>query len=291
MPHVLLATCAALPDLEPEDRPLVTALAARGLDVQVGIWTDPKARWADAPICVIRSTWDYHLQLEAFLAWARRVDGVTRLLNPLDLVAWNGHKSYLRDLAARGIPTIPTTWAVGAAAPTLADVVAATGWQDVVIKPLVSASAHRTLRTGVRDIEHAQSHLEALVADGGAMIQPYQLDVEVYGERSLVYVDGTLSHGVRRTPALAPGVTNPNAYDVVPVTPDEDALGRKVLAALDAPTLYARVDLVRRADGELAVLELELIEPSLYLTRVPGAADRLADAIVARLPAARAEAR
>ena len=264
---MLLATCADLPDLEPEDRPLVPALRALGLEVGIGVWTNPSMDWGAARAVVIRSVWDYHLRHDAFLRWA---GGVPRLWNPLELVRWNASKAYLRDLAAWGFPTIPTVWVD--AGGTVAELPA--GWDMCVVKPLVSASAYQTLKT--RDRAAIATHAAGLA---GALVQPYVAGVEREGERALVFLDGVFSHAIRKAPALGGG--DVHAYAVVPAAGDEVELASQVLARV-GETLYARVDVVRDDRGGLLVMELELVEPSLYFTRVPGAAERLAEAIARR---------
>jgi hypothetical protein len=248
---LLLATSSALPDLAPCDRPLVPALKALGLEPHVVAWDDASVDWGGCELCVIRTCWDYHLRREEFLGWA---EGVPRLLNPLELVRWNSHKSYLRDLPT---PTIPTTW-----------LAPGESWdpcgEEVVVKPAVSASAYGAYRT--RDV---------VVADREVLVQPYLAAVEHVGERALVFIEGEFTHAVLKAPVLA---GRPEGFQRVDVTAAELELARRTLAALAEPPLYARVDLL---DG--MVMELEVVEPSLYLTASEAATRKLAGAIARRL--------
>ncbi|MDB5097572.1 MAG: hypothetical protein JWM80_1993 [Cyanobacteria bacterium RYN_339] len=253
-PMLLLATAPHLPELSPCDRPLVPALRALGLDPQVVAWDDPTVDWAGADLCVIRSCWDYHLRLPAFLDWAA---GVPRLVNRLELVRWNSHKSYLRELA---VPTVPTVWLQPG---ELVDPVAL-GWEEVVVKPAVSASAHRTVRTR-----------SAMVAELEVLVQPYLPAVEGVGERALVFIDGEFMQAMRKPPVLSGEV---DGYAPVEVTAAELELAQRTLAELPEVPLYARVDLL-----EGLVMELELIEPSLYLVASAEVTARFARAIAARL--------
>lgn len=248
---LLLATSRALPDLAPCDRPLVPALRALGLEPRVVAWDDPSVAWEAAELCVIRTCWDYHLRREAFLAWAA---GVPRLLNPLPLVRWNSHKSYLRDLPT---PTIPTTWLMPGERWDPAG-------EEVVVKPAVSASAHGAYRTR-----------EVVLADREVLVQPYLPAVEQAGERALVFIEGGFTHAVRKAPVLA---GRAERVELVEASPAELALARRTLAVFPEPPLYARVDLI---DG--MVMELEVVEPSLYLTSSEEAAWRLAGAIARRM--------
>lgn len=279
MPKIYLATCAALPDLAPDDRPLVPALRALGLEPEVVVWDDPHVDWAAAPLCVIRTVWDYHHKREAFLAWAERVAETSRLLNPLALVRWNTEKSYLRTFEAQGLPVVPTLWVEQGQRIDLAEAIAERGWHEFVVKPVISASAYGTIRASRDELPRAQAHLEALAASRGVMIQPYMPAVEGPGERSLVFIDGAYTHTARKVPVLAGGAVDPDAVEVIAPDEDELALARAIIASLDEPPLYARVDLLRGEAGTPLIMELELVEPSLFLDRAPEATMRFAEAI------------
>jgi hypothetical protein len=292
---VLLATASRLPRPDEDDAPLRAALAAAGVAAATRAWDDPAVEWGAARACVIRSTWNYARHHQAFLDWAERCAAATTLCNPLPVVRWNSHKAYLTELALAGLPVVPTR-VVHRAQPAGdgTDLAAlAAGWQQVVIKPAVSAGSFRTLRVGRADFARGQAHLDLVRADGDALVQPYLPSVEGYGERALVWIDGALTHAVRKT-ARFDGDPQRVSHAVT-VAPDEAALAERILAHLPqpgeagsgpaaaAPLLYARVDLARDADGRPCLMELELIEPSLFLTRSPAAMARMAAAIRLRL--------
>ena len=282
MPAYLgLATSADFPDLYADDEPLVAALRSRGAEPVPAVWDDPEQDWAAYDLVVIRSTWDYHERRDAFVAWAR---SVPRLANPADVVKWNTDKTYLRSLAAQGIPVVPTAW-VDDATP-LSSLLDTYGWSDVVVKPAVSAGARNTLRCRAGDLDEGEALLRKIVAGGMAMVQPYVPSVEAHGERSLLYVEGTYGHCVRRNPALS--LEGESRYDARPVdaTDAERAVAERVLAAVGTPLLYARVDLVHDEAGDPMLIELEVTEPQLFLRYGPQTAERLADAIVARVGSA-----
>ena len=195
-----------------------------------------------------------------------------RLLNPPEVVAWNAHKTYLPDLAARGIETLPTEW-VERDGP-LDELLARRGWDEAVLKPAVACGSWRTKR--FRRGEAPQALLTEILSAGTAMLQPYLPSVETTRERSLVYFGAELSHAVRRHPPLSTGL---HGGELVGTEPDELALARRVLATR-APLPYARVDLVRDPRGRPCLMELELIEPSFFLDLAPAAADRFADAVL-----------
>ena len=268
--------------------------AVRNLDVQAQpvIWTDaPAGRWDSFDLVVIRATWDYTHVLAQFLAWTRAV-GQGRLLNPPDVIAWNADKRYLADLARAGISTIATEHL-----PPGAPFTPPPG--RFVVKPAVAGGARGAQVFDEKRHADARAHVARLHAAGhDLLVQPYLDAVDGdEGETALVFIDGELSHAMHKGPLLAldaPAIERGFRAEQMSVVaqpaPDVIALGRRTLAAVyerfdNGPLLYARVDVLRDAGGEPAVLELELIEPSLFLDFVPGTADALARAIVARLRA------
>jgi glutathione synthase/RimK-type ligase-like ATP-grasp enzyme len=282
--RIALATSSEFPDLYSDDQHLRAALRALGADAGPAVWDDPGQDWAAYDLVVVRSTWDYVPRHAAFVAWAR---SVPRLANPAAVVAWNIDKTYLRGLAEAGLPVVPTAW-VGAPA-SLAAVCESPGWGDVVVKPTVSAGARDTLRCAAASAE-GQALLDRIVAGGRtAMVQPYLASVEEYGERSLLFAAGELTHAVRRNPALS--LEGESRYDarLVDATEEEVSLAKAVLAEVaevpgagPEPLLYARVDLVRDERGEPLLIELEVIEPQLFLRYSDPATRALAAATVAR---------
>ncbi|GII86407.1 ATP-grasp domain-containing protein [Sphaerisporangium siamense] len=248
-----------------------------GVDGAAVRWDDPAAVWEAFDAAVVRSTWDYVERRGEFIAWARRASAATRLLNPPSVIERNTDKTYLRALAAAGVPTVPTTW-VGPG-----EELRPPSFEEYVVKPAVSAGARDTIRTSLAS--EAAAHAGRIAAKGGtAMVQPYLRMVEEEGELSLLYFGGRFSHAVRRTAMLAAhGTARPRAdhvgAELRTPAPDQVALAEKVLGQIAEPLLYARVDLVRLPDGTPALIELELTEPYLYLSDAPGAPGRLTDAL------------
>ena len=271
MPREIVLVTDARPfadDVKHELALVMPALERRGLKVRTGAWDDPALDWSAAELAVLRTPWNYHRHLPAFLEWTRRVP---RLLNPPEVVRWNAVKTYLRDLEQKGIATVPTEWLD--ASESLDEVLERRGWQEAVLKPAVSAGSFRTRRFERGDAP--QALLEEILTEGTAMLQPYLASVESSGERSLVFFEGELSHVVKRHPPLSTGLHGGVA---VPAEPDELQLARRVLAT-QPPLLYARVDLARDEGGAPRLMELELIEPSLFLDTAAKAAERYADAV------------
>jgi len=281
MTTVALATCSRYPALYADDVPLAQALARLGIYAVPAVWDAPPPHDVDA--WIVRSVWDYHLRAAEFLAWVDRTGAMRPFWNDPALIRWNAHKTYLRDLAGRGVAVVPTLWASAAHRVDLAAELGAHGWRDVVVKPAVSASAHRTARFSAHDRAAAQRHCDDLARDGVAMVQPYLASVEGYGERSFFFIDGAYTHAVQRQAVLTHGFEAERPAPLVDPTAAEMALCRATLAALDVAPLYARVDVALDDEGTPRLMELELIEPRLYFRENPEAAERLAAAIARRL--------
>jgi glutathione synthase/RimK-type ligase-like ATP-grasp enzyme len=277
---VALVTHAGLPALAEDEREMIPALAALGIRAVPAVWTDPEVPWDRFDAALVRSTWDYHLRRPDFLEWVERTSRVTRLWNPPSLLRWNSHKSYLRDLEGRGIPIVPTVWSDGSR--PLSDLLAERGWSEAVIKPAVSAAAHRTYRVRANALESAEPLYRQLSEDGEVLVQPYLRSVERHGEHSLVFLDGEFSHGVDRPAVLADARGFPGDQPVL-VPEEEREFGLRVLRSVTPPTLYARVDIARDNEGALCIMELELVEPTLYLSSAATAVPTFARAIRARL--------
>lgn len=280
--RIALVTCDAARDND-EDLPLlVDALAARGAAAELPSWDDPAVAWDGFDAVVLRSPWNYMDRHEAFIAWVRATATVAPLWNPPELVAWALDKRYLADLAARGVPTVPTAFAAPGEDVALPD-------GDVVVKPSVGAGSMDALRCA--DPAAARAHVAHLHATGRtAMVQPYLEGVDALGETGLVHIDGHLTHAFRKGPMLAgPKVVVGGIYleeDISAREPSdaERSLAAATLAAVPVPVpLYARVDVVPGPSGDPVVLELELVEPSLFVALHPPAAAALAVAVTDRI--------
>lgn len=294
MPSVALATCREFPQLDDEDRLVIPQLAALGIDGVPAVWDDPDVSWAAFDAVVLRETWDYTDRRAEFLDWLRRVSEVSLLLNPADVVEWDTDKHYLHDLLAAGVAVVPTQFLepgddASAWEPP-------TGHSDFVVKPAVSAGSRDTMRyeaVGRRDVPDA--HVDRLLRAGrSVMIQPYLDAVDTEGETALLFIGDGFSHAIRKGPLLQLGVEGVRVeglfvqeqIDPREPTPSQLALAHAVVAAIPGgfdQVLYARIDLIPDADGAPQLLELELAEPSLFLSHSPGAPARLAQAIAARL--------
>lgn len=228
--------------------------------------------WERYEAVVIRSTWDYHKHPEEFLAILEEIGrSGSRLANPLELVRWNARKTYLRDLEERGLPVVPTVWDRSRFGELDAD--------EFVIKPVISASAFHTYR--LKRGERWSGEMEAAFEGREVMAQPFLRSIVEEGEYSLFYFGGELSHAVLKSPKEEDfRVQEEHGGLIRAVEPPAPLLelGRRILESLPVPTLYARVDLARLDSGGYALMELELIEPSLYFRTDPESPRRFARA-------------
>ncbi|WP_432054387.1 ATP-grasp domain-containing protein [Streptomyces sp. bgisy022] len=285
MPRVALVTCRPRPGIaEDPDLPvLVRELTGAGVRASAVEWDDPAVDWAAFDLAVIRSTWDYSWRAAEFTAWAERCGRLTRLANPADVVRWNTDKRYLGDLAAAGVPVVPTRYLAPGDPPDLP------AGHAFVVKPTSGAGARLAARYAPDEHATALGQLRRMHAEGyTAMVQPYVTAIDRTGERALQFFGGRLLHASRKGAVLRPGTP----YDarktahpgLTPWTPDaaEREVAERALAAVPgAPELlYARVDLVDGVDGRPRVMELELVEPNLFLWLHPASLPSVTAAIV-----------
>ncbi|TBR26028.1 hypothetical protein EPO15_01070 [bacterium] len=275
MKRVALATCQALPEPDHDEAPLLAALRGLGVSADMLAWDDPAADPAAYDLVVVRSTWNYIHDLPGFRAWLKRAGDATRLANPADVMSWNCDKSYLFELSAAGVPVVPTVNVSRGTWPALDRL----PWEDLVVKPRVGAASFATKRFPPGHRVQAEAFLRETCSARDMLVQPYVPSVDGHGERSLVWVGGELTHSVRKNPRLAGG--DESVSEALPPEADERAFVERVLAPRRQGLLYARVDVARAEDGTLMLMELELVEPSLFLKQCPPALERFARAIEA----------
>lgn len=284
--RVALATYVGKPDLAPDDRLLAAALERAGLQAAPAVWSDRSVDWRSFDAIVLRSCWDYHRRHDEFLAWLDRLDAAgCRAWNPTRMVRWNSDKRYLIDLARRGVATVPTRIVERASAIPVPDVARAEGWTRFVVKPAVSASAYETHALNLPLGREDQAAIDRVVAHGGALVQPFLDEVTADGELSLIFFDGVFSHAaIKRTRRGDFRVQTEHGGTVAPieVAPAIVAEARRSLDALDEAPLYARVDGIGD-ERSFRLMELELIEPNVFLSAERGSADRFAAAIARRI--------
>jgi glutathione synthase/RimK-type ligase-like ATP-grasp enzyme len=283
---VALVTGAVGPSFMHEvDTRLVAALRERGATVHTPCWNDAEVAWDAFDVAVVRTTWDYVDDRDAFVAWAAATAERTALWNPADVLRWNTHKSYLLELEDRGAPVVPTAWLAQGDRLDLGDLLASRGWSRAVVKPAVAAGSQGLARVAAAAAADGQRHLDALLAVGDAMVQPYLPSVETRGELSVIVVDGEVSHAVRKLP-IAGEFRIQEEFGGRHVEEDLDRetsdLAAWIVETAGTELLLARVDLLEDEVGTLQLAELEATEPDLYLDAAPTAAARVADAILRR---------
>jgi hypothetical protein len=291
--NVAVACCRRSPDAGAEDLypggdagPLCAALAVLGAEARLLSWDDPAASWASFSHVVLSSTWDCVDRPDEYLGWIRSVGAVTTLVNPVEIVTWNLDKVHQRDLAADGVPVIPTIWVT----PRQFRWPAAA--REIVIKPSISAGGRDTARYAAGD-GAALTHARRLLARGQTvMVQEYLPRIDDEGEVDLIFFGGAFSHAVGKQPSLQVGegvierAWERTAWSgLVTPTPEQLNVAGQALASIvrrfgRAP-LYARVDLVGGHAGQQLVLEVELIDPYLSLDLQPTAALRFAELLIA----------
>lgn len=292
--RVAIASFNGVPPEFADDERLAAVLERRGVETARIPWDERGAQWLEFDAVAIRSTWDYSHRRDEFLAWAASVGD--RLHNSPALLRWNSDKCYLGELAEAGFPTVATTYVEpGDSVPQLDG--------EIVIKPTISAGGRDTGRFAPAAHNEARALIAAIQASGRtAMLQPFQATVEITGETAIVCLNGEPSHVLRKRAVLRPDEIAPVRDDALgaaevmydpglvtagDATEAELSVARAIIAHVaqrfDYVPLYARVDMLRGDDGEPLLLELEAVEPNLYLDQAEGADERLADAIVARL--------
>jgi len=290
-PTIALVTAVAARDVDEDLSPLESALRNAGADVTIAEWDRPHD-WSRFDIALLRSTWDYPQRLTEFLDWAEAVSQATKLLNPLPVVKWNFDKHYLSDLAEKAVPTVLTKFVDPGESPDrqITELLSQPDIGEFVVKPAVGGGSRDAQRFGREEKEDAARHAQRMLNERrSVLLQPYLSKVDQVGETALLYFEGEFSHAIRKGPLLkrkeGPTTELFAKETITARAPDaaELRVGAQALQAAPFETpLYARVDLIRDQHGEPVVLELELIEPSLFFPFAAGSAERFAAAAVRR---------
>jgi hypothetical protein len=277
-----LATCRKVPDLTPDDRLLASEVRRRGAEVVSVLWDDDSVDWGVFDSLVLRSVWDYHHRVDEFRAWLDRLERArVRVWNPIPMVRWNLHKSYLEELAGAGIPVVPTVRLARGSLADLGALLAEKGWARAVVKPAISASAHETWLLEIAEAGERQARFAALLAERDLLVQRFEPAVRERGEWSLLFFGGVYSHAMLKRPGAGDFRVQEELGGSSTLTEPPEGLveqAQRILARWSEPPLYARVDGID-LDGTFTLMELELIEPVLFLGSHPQAPARLADAL------------
>ena len=283
MKPLAFLTMDSLDDFVSYDALVADCLADRDVTVANVSWRSRTVKWDDFEMVIIRSPWDYQQAADEFLTVLEAIDASTAVLwNPIDVVRWNVRKTYLQELDDRGITIVPTQFVESPTESQICGMFEVFESDQIVIKPVVGANANDAfwLRPDSSALE--LQRIESLYAGRLALLQPFIPSVIEYGETSLMFFDGQYSHSVLKTPKAGDfRVQEEHGSRIQSIAPDPALIefSRRALAPIPQPILYGRVDLVELPNGQPAVMELELIEPSMYLSYDADSAARFADAI------------
>lgn len=269
-----------------DDALLQQALEDAGLSSVRVDWADPDVDWSGFRCAVFRTTWDYFERLPEFTGWLDRASTQTRLCNDPRIIRWNLDKHYLADLTDKGIPVVPTRFIEAKSTVDLPRLLEENGWQEAVIKPCISGGAWHTYRISKSNAATLQTVIQPLLSDGSFLIQPFLADIQKTGEDTLVIIDGRFTHAVRKVAKEGDfRVQDDHGGTVHPLRPTSDQieLAERTMAACPGNPVYGRVDMVRDDDGQWSVMELELIEPELWLRHHPEAASIFGNALARML--------
>jgi glutathione synthase/RimK-type ligase-like ATP-grasp enzyme len=286
--YIAIAACTEYPHLTPDEAPTLAALAQLGIEAIPRVWNDPDVDWTACDWVIIRNTWDYFTMPEVFFAWLDRLESLgVRVLNPLPIVRWNSNKSYLNDLKARGYPVVPTIFCSDL--PSALENIGRLSWPQI-IKPAVSGGAYKTHL--VHNFDDYRSVVENYFKPSGEnhsqyqlLIQPYVSAIERCGEWSLMYTGGAFSHAVHKLPKRGDFRVHEEhggSTTAKPAPAAARALADRLIGKEASDCVYARVDLVE-ADGAFTLMELELVEPSLYFQGNQAAIEQYAKAIAKQI--------
>lgn len=287
MRHVAILTMDTLEDFFAYDYMLDAPMLANGWQTEHVSWRDESIDWNKYAVVIVRSPWDYQQDAEAFLACLKRIDDSKAALeNSYSLMSWNLQKTYLKDLAANGVPIVPTLW-LDAYQPNMLESAFATfESSEVIVKPVVSANADFTYRISPSQVANMQAELSQVFADRALMLQPFLPAIVSPGEYSLFYFDHEYSHAILKTPKSTDfRVQEEHGGSLLSISPTEEMykVAEQTLAALPDRAMYARVDLIETGSG-FAVMEVELIEPSLYFNMDDTSAQRFTDVFCRKYP-------
>jgi glutathione synthase/RimK-type ligase-like ATP-grasp enzyme len=265
-----------------EEGLLLDGLAVKGLRAKRVAWSNPDFDWSTTKAAVFRSTWDYFDRYREFSAWMDRVVSQTRLFNSPALLRWNLDKHYLRDLAERGVAIPSTRFVEIGESATLSELVAACGFDELILKPAISGGARHTYRFRASECSALESIFRKLISQESMLLQPFIRSVLTHGEISLIVIGGRCTHAVRKIAKAGDFRVQDDHGGTVQfhdAAIDEIKFAEMSVASCPESPMYARVDVVRDEHGALALMELELVEPELFFRFCPTSANALATAL------------
>lgn len=287
MRKIALATSQLYAELSQDDKHVLNKLLYWGVDVEPIVWDSKDAAWNQFDAVFIRSCWDYHLRNDEFFKWIDSLAGQgIAVFNSPDTMRWNSSKTYLKDLQEKDIAVVPTVWINSSEDVDLQRIMADKEWESAVVKPVVSANAYETWVTQPEAAAQNQTRAEEMLnKHGGILVQQFIENITRRGEWSFIFFDGVYSHSVIKKPQQGEFRVQENLGATVSGKKPPRHLihqAQQIIEKVGHDCLYARVDAVE-GKSKLLLMELELIEPSLYLEYHPKAAERFAEAIIGRI--------
>jgi len=270
------------PELTDDDAMLVAPLAKHNIESVAVPWDAEGVDWHGFDSIVVRSTWNYTYKFEEFTNWLKQLkQAALPLVNSYETMVWNANKRYLVELQEKGQPIIPSRVIESDSQARLEDIMREEGWNEVVFKPVISASAYHTHKSILEDAADNQTHFDEALAHSAVLVQPFEEAICSEGEWSLIFFNHQFSHAVLKVPKSGDFRTQPRLGGKIlpmeaPAKLVQDA--ERLLSSLPEPVLYARVDGISK-DGQLVLMELELIEPALFMFADTKAPEKMADAI------------
>ncbi|MTI21225.1 hypothetical protein E1176_09355 [Fulvivirga sp. RKSG066] len=265
-----------------EDRLVKEALEAKGLRVTRVSWDDPDFDWSGTRSVLFRTIWDYFERYNEFEPWLKRISTLTKTINPIELIWWNIDKHYLLDLEQWGVNIVPTLYITKGSKEPLAELISKSGWQNVILKPAISGTARHTYRINASKVSAYTELYGQLIANESMMLQPFIKNILSEGEVSHMVFNGKYSHSVLKRAAEGDFRVQDDFGGSVfeyEASQEEIDFAEGVIDKCKLKPVYARVDVVRDNNNQLAVAELEAIEPELWFRMCPTAAQSLATGV------------
>lgn len=278
---VVLLSMDSLKNFHTYDHLLVEPMKTQGWLAEEISWRNEKVNWSEYDAVIVRTTWDYQNDLEKFVSVLEKINSSTHLENEFELMKWNMNKNYLFDLYEKGVKIVNTIWEKTFNSNKAYDYFEELNANEIIIKPNISACADNTFRLSKENISKHINELEKTFEQREFMVQPFLENIIMEGEYSLFYFNGQLSHSVLKKPKEKDFRVQEEHGGIIKsiiTSPEINRISENIIKKLSTTPLYARVDLVRTDKNEFALMELELIEPSLYLNKDKNSSIRFAKA-------------
>ncbi len=291
---IFIVTSAEMPKSDLDSELLILELADLGINAEIAVWSDENVDWSSAEVTLLRTPWDYFYRPQEFLSWARRVDKVTKLINPLEIIEWNIHKKYLLDLEKSQVPIVPTkiilssiTSSLGARlknnfgkAENILEIISDFSSEELILKPAISGGSIGIFK-GKKDDPQLLIHAKEILKNHDLLIQPFIENITKDGEFSLIYFNREFSHAIRKLPAdqeFRVQEKYGGTIELYNPTSLQLEIATRAINSAPAKAIYARVDLIRYKNSDV-IMELEIIEPELFLKNSKEGIKRLAHLI------------